>query len=383
MKLPGYVLHITSWYPTKVNAFDGDFIQRHIECLRNSVNQEVIHIQINPGHKKYSPEIIHEIRNGVSTTIAYVKKVPLSIRGVYYKKIFRYVFSKLNSSKGLPGIIHCHATLPASMLGHYLYTRYGIPYVITEHSTIFDPDNNVKGKGIKLWLAKKWLDSASYIFPVSANLKGQMKNHTDNTRFSVVHNVVPSYFFNTEMKPDISILRILHVSSFDDRAKNITGLIRVLANLKKMGGEFRATLIGSSNIQNVIDKVNSCGLMDSISVKGPMDHKEIAIEMSNNDVFVLFSNFENLPCVLLEAMASGVYIVSTPVGGIPEIVSGDDLGVLVDRSDEKGLFSCLESMLESQLDFDRSYLRDVAAERYSQAKVASQFTNHYRTLVVH
>ncbi|HKV89861.1 MAG TPA: glycosyltransferase family 4 protein, partial [Thermoplasmata archaeon] len=82
----------------------------------------------------------------------------------------------------------------------------------------------------------------------------------------------------------------------------------------------------------------------AIVLTGPVTRAELLREYSNADVFVLPSQFESTPSVLREAMASGLPIVSTRVGGIPEVVREDEDALLCGPGDPGELAAPLERL---------------------------------------
>jgi len=87
------------------------------------------------------------------------------------------------------------------------------------------------------------------------------------------------------------------------------------------------------------------GLGDRIEFAGRMGAEELALHMAAADVFVLPSRQEGLGLVLAEALASGTPCVATRVGGIPEVVSGPEYGVLVASEDPVALAGGIETVL--------------------------------------
>jgi len=90
-------------------------------------------------------------------------------------------------------------------------------------------------------------------------------------------------------------------------------------------GDSRASLQGL---------VRSLGLEDHVSFVGGVLHHDLHLWYSAADLFCLASGREGWPNVLLEAMACGKPVVATSVGGIPEIVSSTQLGILVERNEK-------------------------------------------------
>ena len=81
-----------------------------------------------------------------------------------------------------------------------------------------------------------------------------------------------------------------------------------------------------------IVKISTLKTKNTILVESEKTHDQIAKEMQKADVFVLFSNIENLPLVLIESISSGTPFIATKVGGVPEIFN-NEMGRLVDARD--------------------------------------------------
>ena len=117
------------------------------------------------------------------------------------------------------------------------------------------------------------------------------------------------------------------------------------------------------------------GLDSVIRFHGFKPKHDVGEFMRNADVFVLPSLWENLPCVLIEAMASGLPVVATNVGGIPEIVN-DEVGILVPPGDADAFAHALDCILEN---IDTYSSKDIAsyAQRFSYKAVGKKLTDLY------
>ena len=116
---------------------------------------------------------------------------------------------------------------------------------------------------------------------------------------------------------------------------------------------------------------------DSISFFGEMPWEGIAQKMSEAHVLVMFSNFENLPCVIVEALASGMRVVSSRVGGIAEHIDASR-GTLVEPTHFMQLTEALREEADRAPHIDRAALRAYAENHFSQQAVADQLDTIYR-----
>ena len=119
------------------------------------------------------------------------------------------------------------------------------------------------------------------------------------------------------------------------------------------------------------------GVAGRVEFHGLQPKAELAERMRRADVFVLASRFENNPCVLLEAMASGLPVVATRVGGVPELVD-DRSGLLADPRDPAALAARIAEALER--DFDREQIAARARERYGREAVGARLAGIYESV---
>ena len=109
--------------------------------------------------------------------------------------------------------------------------------------------------------------------------------------------------------------------------------------------DIHLVIIGEgASLKSLQGLVRSLGLDEHVSFAGGVPHQELFLWYSAADIICLASGREGWPNVLLEAMACGKPVVATSVGGIPEIVSSDQLGILVKRNEmeiAKGISTAL------------------------------------------
>ena len=107
---------------------------------------------------------------------------------------------------------------------------------------------------------------------------------------------------------------------------------------------------------------------------------ELAQILRDADFFVLFSNYENLPCVLIESLACGIPVITTNTGGITEHIS-KEMGIVIEPKDELALESAINTMLDNHQKYDSSYLNKYAADHFSYRTVGLQFQKIYNTVL--
>ena len=131
---------------------------------------------------------------------------------------------------------------------------------------------------------------------------------------------------------------------FTEPVKNLPGLLRTFARLRAEQPAATLTLVGYGAAEAAL-RAQAAGLgllaTGAVTFTGKLDRPAVAEQMRRAAALVLFSRTENLPCVLIEALASGLPVVATRVGGIPELVEDGRTGWLVPSEDEAALLAAL------------------------------------------
>jgi glycosyltransferase involved in cell wall biosynthesis len=173
-------------------------------------------------------------------------------------------------------------------------------------------------------------------------------------------------------------IKLLHVSGLK-KLKNVGGILKVVKKVRETRGDFEFHVVGDGEEREVLEQMAAeMGLLNSeVFFHGQKTAAEVAEEMRKADFFVLFSDYENSPCVIVEAMASGLPVIAVDVGGIPEMVN-EKTGILVPPKDEEELLKALISMMDNYDKYDRKYIRAEAVKRFGYETIGQQFCNIYQ-----
>jgi glycosyltransferase involved in cell wall biosynthesis len=107
---------------------------------------------------------------------------------------------------------------------------------------------------------------------------------------------------------------------------------------------------------------------------------EVAKTLQKADFFVLSSNYENLPCVLIESLSCGVPVVSTNVGGISEIINTEN-GILVKPNDLSVLVNALKQMMMTFDRYDKTKLHAMAEGNFSYPAIGEKLSSIYANAI--
>lgn len=178
---------------------------------------------------------------------------------------------------------------------------------------------------------------------------------------------------------------ILSVGRFADPRKNVSLLFKAYAKLQEeVRDPPRLVLAGrTSPPREAWETARTLGIFDQVTFHEDVEHEKLAKLYRHATVFALSSDEEGLGLVLLEAMASGVPVVSTDCGGPSTIVVDARTGFLTPVGDVEALTSRLEWLLRHPSERSKmgSEARRRVMEHFSDRAAASRFLDVYRDLV--
>lgn len=365
----------------------GLFIQRHAEAVSNFVTTSVLYLQSKPANENSkSTEYEFTTTNNVHTLKIYYPNPSHTYWGFgLLKKTFNFFFyshigyHKLVAKVGKPDLVHVNILTRMGVLALLLKLRYNIPYIITEHWSRYLPLTGSYNGWLRKTITSLVVRQASAITTVTHNLADAMKKHRLlHKNYHVVHNTVDINQFAPTPWPNPSPITILHVSCFEDRSKNISGLLRVIKALSELRSNFRVLMVGiGQDFETLKSYATDLNIgKEFIEFTGLLENRELTDAFNRSHFLLMFSNYENMPVVINEALSCGLPIVSSKVGGIAEIVS-EKFGLLVEPRDEKALLEAILKMLDTYTLYNRAEMRKFAIEYFSPASVGKHFHSIY------
>jgi len=374
------VVHIAGWYPSAENPIFGVFVKEHVKAT--ALYNDVVVLY---GQSMVSTSDLYQLKKSIEDGIC-------TLRFSYWKSpvpktnFLIYMLSTLHTIRMLikdgfrPDVIHAHEYMPAGLAAVLIGRLYGLPVVITEHYSGF-PRGLVRG--LSLRLAKFAFEHADLVCPVSEDLRRHIERLGIRARFHVVPNVVDTSLFYPSQEPSQSPdgkKRLLTVARLVP-VKGIPYLLEALAILKMKRSDFLLDIVGDGpNRAEYEELTRRLGLQEFVRFHGVVSKPEVVDLMRKATCFVLSSEWENLPCVIIEAMASGLPVVATSVGGVPEIVN-DELGKLVPSRDARSLAEAVSEVLTNPEHYKAQRLASNARQRFSYDVVGRMLTKIYKSIV--
>jgi glycosyltransferase involved in cell wall biosynthesis len=381
------ILFTSSWFPSKEHETLGNFVERHAVASALYHDVFVLYVRSSNQNEDFTIEVSEE--NGLKKVVVFYKKV--ETKGLRLLKIWRFYkgmklgLKKLDEEFGLKQIDVCHHNIhfEAGIIPLYLKRKFGTPYIISENWTGFLPSNRSQYIGIfRKWLTKRIGNKADVQVPVSLDLKKSLESlNISKGRVEIVPNVVEVSQFTLNGKPDTQNgFKFIHISTLDEAHKNISGILRTFKKFNKEQTESLLTIIGDGDSALAHQLVKEFSLESKVTIHGRMESKEIAEMLKSHHIFLLFSNYENLPCVIVESLASGTPVLASTAGGTPEHLT-PNLGELVSPKDEESLLEKMKFMTNHYNKYNHEELREYAVSHFSYEVVGQQFSDIYHSLV--
>ncbi len=332
------ILQISPFFRTKLGGTERFSIQLSL----NLSKRHDVHIftsKLNPLDKS-----IEKI-NGITIHRFFAPKVVWNINPICFMlhKILKYNFN----------LIHAHSHI-------YLTTLQGIfgaqlkktPLILQVHGGLNIPPPSIVGatKSVSKRIYDKFIGNYCFKMATSILVMCQYEKDILTQRFQVPESkisIMGSAVDTKTFHPGNSTPpenKILYVGDLE-RWKGIDYLIKAWKQIYKRYPSSKFIVVGDGSEKTKIIQQRS---KLPIEYLGQKKHEEIAKIMRYSTILVLPSLMEGLPNVLLEALASGIPVIATNVGGIPEIIQNEKTGLLIRPKNVQDLISSLSYLIEEE-----------------------------------
>lgn len=367
-------LFLTAWFPDESIQYAGSFVKDHAEAVSLLADVTVLHLPREPSVRKENQGLARNpTPSPLFGTVASWRFEPRRQLGTAIW-VVQAIFASLRVVRqtGRPDLIHAHVlqTVPVAWaLGKLLRC----PVVLTEHWSGYALNK------LRPWsrvVARYLLPRLQVVMPVAEQLAEQMEKYAKLPRVEVVPNAIDTQHFqpSTGGASADRPRRILFVGGIT-KQKGWDVLLRALPRLPE-AAEWTLDVIGTGDMREVAE----ASLGDRAIFHGVLPRPSVAQAMRQGQVLVLPSHHESLPCVVLEALCSGLPVVATDVGDVSRVIRPGD-GVVVPRGDDECMAAVLTEILNGELTFDApDVIANRAALRFSYEAVAQRLISIYESL---
>jgi glycosyltransferase involved in cell wall biosynthesis len=242
--------------------------------------------------------------------------------------------------------IHAHFGTNPAAVAMFAWRFSGIPYSFTAHGS----EEFEKAPLLSLDLK---LEHAAFAVCVSSFGRSQLMRWTRPERWrkiGIVHCGVDGGFFDRSVSPPPQTPRLVCVGRLDTH-KAQTVLVAAAGRLRDAGIRCEIVLVGDGDMRPYVEEaIEHAGLQREVTITGWVSGDRVKAEIVSARALVLPSFLENMPVVIMEAMALGRPVISTYVAGIPELVQPGRTGWLVPAADEIALAGAMREVLEAPVE---------------------------------
>ncbi len=283
---------------------------------------------------KNAEGLFHNGQPGIYRIIPRLHRLPLFLRTAIPSIIAFIVGMYFIIFKDID-VVHSHSTANA-------VPGLAIATTLTRTPLIFD----CRDADFPLWMIT--LGNSVHWFSCSSNIDQRLRRAgvpADKiTRIPVVNPDYITKYATKERKDEFTVIFVGTIARF----KGINLLLDGFEILQSRHDDVNLVIVGNGpDINDVREQIQTSPSSDSIHLQGQMSHSEALTEISKSDVLVLPSEREGLPRVIVEAFELGTPVISTPVGGVPELIEDGETGLLVEREPEN-IADALDKLYSSQ-----------------------------------
>ncbi len=384
-----HVLIIPSWYPTTPVDVGGSFFREQAQALRRAgCKVGVIYPQLRSlRHWRTALSgrygITLDDDAGIATlrahTMSWFPRMP-RLMGTQWIRSAVDLYTSYVQKFGKPDLIHAHSLLYAGCAARVLSERVHVPYVVTEHSTVYARSLLGAWQHAQAAAAAKAAQRRFAVSPPFCELLtgyfGCVEMH-----WTPMPNIVRQDFLDTSLqeKTQSADFSFLHVSLLDAK-KNVDNLIRAYARVFYGNTNVSLKIGGHGPERPRLQALaQELGVSGQVQFLGALSRHQVLSEMQACDAFVLPSKYETFGVVVVEALALGKPVIATRCGG-PESIVGDDDGVLVPVNDVDSLAQAMRNLRANHDHYKPNAIRASCAARYSERAVANRLITEYRAV---
>lgn len=401
-------LWIVGWFPSKANPYAGNFIYRHALACSSQIDITVVHgatyfigqEKNMPVTEKYPfPLIWIPIPQFQSRIFK-----PLNLF-IYYSWFYFQLLKQVKKNNVFD-ILHVHVPDKCGILATWIKRKLKInKMVLTEHWAIYNspvPDHFLTRNQWFQFAIKQTWKHTDYAAQVSLPLHQEMQKLLGKTIPTIEFaNVVPEDFFIPTEKLKYEKFNFVHVSNFENR-KNIPLIFAAFLRLYAEDNAISIEFIGADTAtkefyQNQFTTQMLAALQNNKDqFVWEIHEKESPSRI--NEIFrkshclVMASSSENAPCVIAEALCTGLPVISSNVGGIANMID-DSNGMLFDleinektwsaynKHNRETLYQSMKIMKQNVLSGKYENIEIAAKAKYSASSISQELNQLYLSII--
>jgi len=398
------VLILSSMYPRNSNSVSGIFIHQQIKNLSkigcqirviSPIPFSPLIFQNNPKRKGYAETPLFDLIENIPIYYPRYLRFPgkwfhcLSCYSMYLgiRKITKKIIEDFK-----PNILHVHTATPMGPVGLFLKKKFNIPLICSLRGS--DINTYPHYNWLTLRQTKGVISKTDQLITVSKALKKEVeKIAIPKHKIQVIYNGCDLEKFRPKQTLRIITRKKLNIPENSDvlifvgglkKEKGVNELIESFISLSNKNPNLYLIIIGDGSQKSfLIQKISQAKLENKCHLISQQPHHKIPDLLNASDILILPTYNEGLPNVVIEAMACSLPVITTRVGGIPELIKNGKTGILIDKKDILSLKKSILKLIENkQIRIKMGYNeRRIIKQKFSWKKNAENVKKIYEELI--
>lgn len=378
-----HILVVPSFYPSDYAPGAGVFVRDQVDCVRRQGYEVGVAYSDLRSLRGFSPASLgqHHFQlskeqGGIAPLVRWNAWNVPGRECVTTRVGIRKAFRSYEREFGRPDLVHAHCGLYAGVAALELKERFGIPFVLTEHSTGYVRDIISDRMGS---VVRDVFAAAERVVVVSEALLISIRPYCENA--VVIPNVVDTDFFGsgqTKLSPEFQITSVGGLRE----VKGFDVLLDAYARLARDKPGVHLNIVGEGALRSDLeDLAQHLDISNGVTFHGQLSRGDLRELLLSSNLYVSASRVETFGVAIAEAISCGLPIVATRSGGPQEIVTSPGLGSLIPVDDAAGLALEMARAFDSRPDLDverAANARAAMAIRYGSQAVGDRLDHLYQ-----
>ena len=244
-------------------------------------------------------------------------------------------------------IVHVHGSIGPSLIRKsafiWLSRLFRCQVIFHFHATMIAFSEFFDSRGITASYCRATLRQCKKIVVLSDSWRPVVEAALPDNEITVIYNPVMDVA-KSQIRATVDVPRILYLAHLVER-KGYQDLINAFAAVSKQVENARLIFCGSGDEGRAREMCEQLGILNRVEFRGWISDTEKIDELARTTIFCLPSYDEGLPMGVLEAMSFGLPIVTTPVGGIPDVLKHEENALLFNPGDIDAMAEALRRLL--------------------------------------
>ena len=291
------------------------------------------------------------------------------------KRLITYLFRKAFVRGDMPDIIHAHFG-DMGIVANVLKEKYGIPYVVTEHSSTMNKEVLPYNLITRM---KKSYSNAVAVLAVSSLLSKSIKEKTGCNSI-VVPNIIDTTVFKLKENSSNKGLRLVTTALLSKR-KRVNLVLEAINELKSEFKDIHIDIIGDGAEFEALKKYAEDHFDESLyKFWGLLSREDAGMVYEKADCFVLPSSLETFGVVYVEAMSAGLPVIATRCGGPEDFVDNQN-GILIEVDNYQQLKDAIVYMYHNHQNYKPKDIRNSVELKFSPSTISNQIISVYKEVL--